>query len=153
MLGEDAHVADGFADAVTALELGEEAAEALGGDVGLNVFGIDTAAGFGDARFTDIRAKELNVSLGSFVAEKVEERDGQRIGFFAGSAGGSPNADAGFRTAALDKGWKNRGLEGIEHLGIAEKAGDIDEHVLVKGFDFLGIGLHVSDILWTTMRR
>ena len=60
-----------------------EAAEAVGGDVRLNVFGVNAAASLGNARFANVGSKKLNVCLGGLFAEKFEQGNGDRIGFFA----------------------------------------------------------------------
>ena len=83
MLGENAHIANVLGDAVAALGLGKEAAEAVGGDVRLNVFGVNAAASLGNARFANVGSKKLNVCLGGLFAEKFEQGNGDRIGFFA----------------------------------------------------------------------
>lgn len=42
---------------------------------------------------------------------------------------------------------EDAGLESVEHLGIAEETGNVDEHVLIEGLDFGGIGLDVLNVI------
>src|SRR5262249_34644776 len=133
VLGEDAHVANALADAIAAFGFGEEAAEALGRNVALNIFGVDASAGLVDAGLADVGAKELDRNLVSFVAEKFKKRDRDRIGFFSGGTTGSPDANDAFRSTTLEDGREDLRFQGVENLGVAEEAGDIDEHVLIEG--------------------
>ena len=147
MLGKDAHVPDGLADAIVTLPFGKKTAKALRGDIALNVFGVKAAASLGDTGFADIGPKKLNVSLGGLVADSLEKGNRDGIGFFARGASGSPNTQAAFGSAVLHDGRENFGLEDLEHLRITEEAGDVDEHVLVEGLDLRGIALKVFEVL------
>src|SRR5256885_4944180 len=61
VLGKDAHVANVFGDAVAPLDLGEEAAEALGGDVSLDVL---------DRKSTRLNSSHLVISYAVFCLKK-----------------------------------------------------------------------------------
>ena len=95
MLDENAHLANILVDAVSAIGLGEEALQALGGDVTLNIGGIETAAGALDAGVADIGAENLDGIVRQFRSNGFEQGDGQGVGLFAGGAAGNPDADIG----------------------------------------------------------
>ena len=40
------------------------------------------------------------------------------------------------------------GFQGVEGFGIAEKAGDVNEHVLIEGLDFGLIALDIFDVVF-----
>src|SRR5690242_6799687 len=51
---------------------------------------------------------------------------------------------------ALHDGREDLSFEGVEDPRIAEKAGYVDQHVLVKGLDLGGIGLKVSQVFFNS---
>ena len=58
-----------------------------------------------------------------------------RVGLFAGGTARDPNADGLRFGVVLEDGGEDAGLQSIEDGRVAEKAGDVDEHVLIKGFE------------------
>jgi hypothetical protein len=128
---------------VAVLDLDEKTAQAFRGDVGLNVFGIETVAGFGNTRFADVGTEKLGGDHGRFIAQIFRKRDGQGIGFLAGRTAGSPNAKDGIGLAVLHNARKDLSLESLEDARIAKEAGHVDKQILIEGFDFGGILLDV----------
>jgi len=128
-------------------DLDEKPTQALRGDIGLDVFGIEAVAGLGDAGFADVGAEKLGGDHGRFVAQVFGKRDGQGRGFLARRATGSPNTKDGIGLAIFYDARKDLSLEGLEDPRIAKEAGDIDEQILIEGFDLGGILLDVLPIV------
>ncbi len=121
VLSEDADIADAFADAVAAFGPGEETAEAFGRNVGLDVFGIDGGASLDNVVLADIGAKDLNVSVVRFISQIFEQSDGDRIGFLARSAAGSPDADVSVGAAVFQIAGNTVDFSPSNTLGLRKK--------------------------------
>src|SRR5262249_32765860 len=129
------------------LDLGEKTPQPLRRNVALNVFRIKACASFGNTGVTDIRSEKLNRRLRRFIAKKFKQGYGHRVGFFAGGAARSPDANRRFRTLVAPDVWKYVGFQRVKNFWIPEEARNINEHVLVKGFDFGRIRLYVFDVV------
>ena len=83
------------------------------------------------------------------VPQIFREDHGDGIGFFAGGTARDPKAQrAMLGVAILQNGGKDDIAEGFESFGIAEKTGDVDEHVAVKLVEFVGVFLDVGKIIF-----
>src|SRR5262249_31847468 len=76
---------------------------------------------------------------------KLEEGDGDAIGFLAARAAGYPDADVVF-DAPLDELRKHNLFESAERLGVAEKTRDVDEQVARKRGDFGWVLVQEPDV-------
>ena len=134
--GEHAQVADGLGDAVVSVHLDEEAAQSLARDVQQSFLGIEAGAGAFDACRIQIGAKHLQGCGALRRSDRFRKQHGQRVGFLARRAGGHPDAHWIVARALSEQRRKDLRLERLEHLGIAEEAGDVDQDVLVQRRDF-----------------
>src|SRR5690348_15678209 len=132
VLGKDAAVPNGFADAVACVGAIEESAQALRRNIPLNIIRIAAAASLDDAGFAYVGSKELKRSFRSFVAEEFQKGNRNRIGFLAGSAAGRPDPNRRFGRSIFQKLRKNFGLQSVKNARIAEEAGYIDQQVLIE---------------------
>ena len=95
MTGEDAGIPYKFTDLVSRVDADEEAAEAVRGDIFRNVFRIDSLAGLRQARFTDVRAEDLERDVYTGLAQIFQDGDGKRVGLFSRGASRGPDANWG----------------------------------------------------------
>src|SRR6185437_12213218 len=95
VLGKDAAVPNGFADAVACVGAIEESAQALRRNIPLNIIRIAAAASLDDAGFAYVRSTERKRTTRRFVATDDLTDNRNRIGSLAESAPG--RLDPNFR--------------------------------------------------------
>ena len=129
VLGENAHVADAFADAIATFGLGEKAAQALRRDVALNIFGIGAGAGLDDRdSLTSVPKSWMLVSRPFHRGIRARRSPPNRFPLRRRNRESRRGwASSGRFFTEREKQW----LERIERSGIAEKTGDVDQHVLI----------------------
>ena len=145
--GEDAHVPNGLRDLISTIRLDEESAQALRRNVRGDAFPVVAGAGGVDREVADVRPEDLDRDAARPVSEVLEEEDGDRIDLFARRAAGDPRAERSFARLLRENGRENGALERLERLRIPEEPGHVDEHVLVKGADLLGMRTQVLQVL------
>src|SRR5258708_20639137 len=120
--------------------LGEKASQ-----VPIQFFGTDVSetsvARPRDARLAHVRSEELNWDLRGFLAQEFEQGHRNRIGFLSGGASGSPDPDTSQQMGFLDGG-EYQGLHRVEYAGSAEKAGNVDQHVVIQSLDLRRMALY-----------
>src|SRR5262249_26026640 len=109
--------------------------------------GIDAGARAIDRRIADIGTEDLDRDGGRAFAEKLEQRDRERIHLFAGGAARYPKAQRGVRLLVLDDARKDVRLERLEHFTVAEEPGDVDAETLVERVPPRRILLDKTEIL------
>ena len=147
LLGEKAHLPDGFADAVLVILAGEEAPQALGRDLRFDVLGIDALAGPLQQRLGEIGREHLNRGPSRLVLEEFQKRHHQRIRFLAGRASRHPDTDRRVRGLVLQDLGEDAVLERLESLGLAEEARDVDQDVLIQRLELRAILLQVPCVI------
>ena len=116
--GENAEVADGFADLVTTVGLVEETAQAARADIGLDTFLVVGGAGALNRGFTEVGAEYLDGNVCGSVAKKFDQRDGVGVSLFAGGAARHPDADRGRGRAGFEQRWIDDLLENLEGVRV-----------------------------------
>ena len=96
-----------------------------------------------DARGIDIGREELEARAAFRRLRALGEKHRQRIRLFARRAAQRPHAHRLVARAVGEQLGENLLRQRLERLGIAEKAGDVDEHVLVERLDLARIRAQV----------
>ena len=129
--GEHHRVADVFLHLVAGVVLGKEAAQAFRRDVLGDVGRIVTGPRHGDGVVVEVGGVDLNVQFpllpGADLILQLEQEDGDRVGFLAAGATGHPDAEHVVLRLVCQQRWQDGLLERDKGLGVAEKAGDIDQ--------------------------
>lgn len=137
--GENHHLADFFADAVTAVLAHEKPLEPLGGNIGFDIAGKKSVAGPLERVLVKIRSENLNAGKGFVLSGFLKKQDRERVGFFARGATDAPHADFVVGILTHKELGNNFLLELFEHFGIAKEAGDRDQQIVGKDLHFLGM--------------
>src|SRR5262249_46710302 len=132
---------------IVAIHLGEKAARAFGRNVQLDVVGVDAGAGLLEVDLVEVRGQDLDGEVDSMIAEIFQQANGQRVNLLAGGTARHPDANGRVGRTVLDQTGKNRLLQGLERLLVAEEAGDANEEVLVKVLQFARIGFETVQIV------
>src|SRR5262249_3174946 len=96
--------------------------------------------------FTDVGTECLNWHGISAVTEELEQCNCQGIDLFTARASRDPDANRLARLLVGHDLRKNPPLQHLEGFGLAEEAGDMDEDVLEKRFQFVAAGLELRQI-------
>jgi hypothetical protein len=100
-----------------------------------------------DRIVVDVGAEDLDPGVHSLLREELEQGDREGVRLLAGGASGDPGADGGRLIPLREQPGKDLGFERFVRLGVAEEAGDRDQHVLVEGAQLLLVGLHEADVV------
>ena len=144
---EHAHLADGLADLMAAVHLGEEAPQALRRHVLDDVLEVETRACPLQGALAEVGAEDLDGRIARPPAGRLEQADGDRIRLFTARASGDPDADGGVGGPVLEERGKHVFAESVERLSIAEERSDRDQAVLIQGSGFLGVAFELLRIL------
>ena len=154
LFGEHHQIAHLLADAIGVLPMDEIAAEQIARDVGGNALRVNARPGERQGVVIDVRRENVNVENFVLLLGVAQDQHRQRVGFFARRAAGRPDADRSFGTMRGDQRDDDRFLEGLPGLGLAEKAGDADQHVLEQRADLalalpeiFDVLLHIRDVI------
>ena len=145
--GEHAHFPNRFIDLVAALHFDEKLPQPRRRDAGQARFGIGGGARLPEGRLADVGAEHLDADLAGLLAQGLQQQHRDGVQLLAGGAAGHPDADRlplGF--ARHDAG-QNLGAQGVEGLRVAEKAGDVNQDVLVEGFHLGFVAAQQAQIL------
>ena len=88
-----------------------------------------------DIGVAEVGGEDLDRRADRLLVQKLRESDRQRVGFLAGRTSRDPDPDRRPRAFGLEDLREDVALEDLEHLGVAEEAGHVDEDVLVKGLE------------------
>ena len=143
---KDAHVADGLADAVAAARPREKAPQPLGRDVGLDALGIDRVARAVQHRLVHIRSEQLERAFLPSLVHELHQRHRERENFLPARASRHPHADGFLRGFVLHDAREDLLLQRLEHLRIAEEAGDGNQDVLKERIEFTGALAQACDV-------
>ena len=135
---EHAHVAHGFADLKAAAVLDEKPPPPRHRHNRRDARRVDAGPRFVDRRLANVRGENLHRHARALVAEKLQERDDDRIGLLARRAARHPDANRRLRRTVLEQPGKNFFLQRLEHLRLAEEARHVDEQVLVERVHLVG---------------
>ena len=145
--GEHAHFADGLLDLIAVLRLHKKASQPFGGHFLLDALGVNPGPGFLDGRGADIGRENLDGNLGALVPDGFQHDDGNRIRFLARGTARHPDAQGLIRAAILQEPGKHLFRQRPKGVRVAEKAGHIDEQVLVQGLHLVGMLLEKQHVL------
>ena len=141
--GEHHRVADVFLHLVAGVVLGKEAAQAFRRDVLGDVGRIVTGPRHGDGVVVEVGGVDLNVQFpllpGADLILQLEQEDGDRVGFLAAGATGHPDAEHVVLRLVCQQRWQDGLLERDKGLGVAEKAGDIDQQFPKQQWRLVGV--------------
>ena len=139
---EDAQVADRLLDPIDVVLLAEEASQPLRRELGLDRLRVDARPRLVErGRVRQVGGEDLHLAPLLLLVEELEQRHRDRVGLLTRGAARYPYPHrqlGGLR--AQDVG-KDALLEQAEQLGVAEEAGDRDQHVAVQ---VLGLGAILS---------
>ena len=143
---EDAEIAHRLGDAVSAVDLDEEAPQSLRRDVDRDAVGIRAVPRVLDGVLADVGGEDLNRDHVEAVAEALEQRDRDGVRLFARGTAGDPDADrvvAGLVREDLRKDLLRERAKGV---GLAEETGDVDQEVLIQRLHLAGVLLQVAEV-------
>ena len=143
---EDTDIPDGLADAVAAVRPREKAPQPLGRDVGLDALGIDRVARAVEHRLVHIRPEQLDRAFPSRLVHELHQRHRERENFLPARASRHPHAEGFLRGFALQDAREDFLLQRLEHLRIAEEAGDGNQDVLKERIEFTGALAQARDV-------
>ena len=115
-------------------------------DVGQRRGGIAAGAGEGEHLFVDVGGEDLYRQRRPGCLERLGKQHRDRIGFLAAGAAGHPHPQVLVGRAGLDERDDCAGAQDLEQLGIAEKAGDVDEQVAQQRLAFVGAGAQPGEV-------
>ncbi|MGC4120345.1 MAG: hypothetical protein QM765_38340 [Myxococcales bacterium] len=138
---EHHHLADLLADPEAALLLDEEAAQALGRDVGGDAVRVDAHACPVDGLAVEVGGEDLQgqVAARPVGLHRLAEDHGQRVGLLAGGAARDPGAQHAAGGAAGEQRRQHLPLQVLPGRRVAEEAGDADEQLLEQQVDLAGV--------------
>ena len=143
---EDTDIPDGLADAVAAVRPREKAPQPLGRDVGLDALGIDRVARAVEHRLVHIRPEQLDRAFPSRLVHELHQRHRERENFLPARASRHPHAHGFLRGFVLHDAREDFLLQRLEHLRIAEEAGDGNQDVLKERIEFTGALAQACDV-------
>ena len=147
MFGKDAHLPDGFADLIAAVHLDKEALQTFRREIPCNALRVSAGPGFVDGPVTEIRGKDLDGDIRGFFPQKLNQGDGDRVGFLAGGASRHPYPDWRLEfTIFCDLG-KDLLSQGFKCFRVPEKAGHVDQNVMVQSLHFSGVVLKILYVI------
>ena len=124
-------------NAIVAVLFDEEPSQTFGADFRLDALRVEARASRVEERgVSEVGAEDLNGARGLRDIQELQERHGDGIRFLAGRTSGHPDANARSLWLAVDDRGKDLPLENLEHLGIAEEAGDVDQDVAIERVGF-----------------
>ena len=145
--GKDDLLAQRLAHTVAAVFLHEKPPQPLRRDVLRERLRVEPVARLFQQRLIEIGGEDLELRPARIVGGGLGESHGQRIRLLAGGAAEHPHAHRLIAPALREELREDRALQRIEGLGIAEEAGDADEHVGVKRVEFLRVALQKSRVI------
>src|ERR1700740_2193471 len=131
---------------VTTFDLDEETLQAFRRYLVCDDFPVQARARLLNALFIQICSEYLHLEAGGLIAEKLQQGHSEGISLLAGRAARRPHSDGAFVTLVLHNGGIDLGLQGLESLEIAEKAGHRDEDVVVELWSLFGMLLQIPGI-------
>lgn len=144
---EHAQVADGFRDPVSARHRREEPSQSLRRDVVRDGVTVHAVARSRDGCVAQVGAEQLHLERWRRFLEMLEQRDRERIGLFAAGAPGNPDAEWGAGRARTHDLREPVLLQLLEHLRIAEEAGDADQQILIKAIELGRIRAEILEVI------
>ncbi len=131
---------------VTVILLRKEAGKPRRRHVRLDRFRVEALSGARDRIRVDIGGEDLQLDVALRRRDLLAEQHGEGIGLLARAAPGNPDAERLIGRVAADQVGNDLLRQEIEHLRIAEEAGDVDEQVLGKKVEFAGVAAQHFEI-------
>jgi hypothetical protein len=151
---EDAHVAHRLMDAMGAVGLREEAAQALEGYVRDDVLAVSAGSRDVDGLLADVGGEDLEADVGGDFADVLQDRDRDRVHLLARGTAGDPDPNRGVAVRVIDDRREDDPLHRVVGLGIAEEARHRDQDVARERLrlglalaEELHVALEVLDLL------
>src|SRR6266567_2672048 len=112
------------------------------------VFRVQAAPGEINGGLVEVSGEDFDAPFEQLRAQQIGQEHSQRIGFLAGSAACSPEAQDMIACTGLgDQPRQNFALQVSESVGVAEELGHIDEKCLHQFANFLGIHPQVFQVV------
>ncbi len=143
---EDAEISQVASNLIAPLGLGEEALQALLGDLTLDARGKAARARLLDDRGAQVRSEDLDRQLAARFAQEFAQANGDRVDLLARRATGDPDADRSVAGPALAQFRKDQRAECFDGVRIAEEAGHVDERFLAECRELGWIALEEVEI-------
>lgn len=125
----------------------EVAFESCWGEIANDASRIDTATCDLDGLGVDIAGENLQFDFFLGGGDGFPEEDGDRVGLFAGSAGGDPDSQRCLALELVQHFGKEILFQVVEDIGVTKEGGDADEEILAQGICFVGFGIQVEQVL------
>ena len=100
-------------------------------------FGIEALARAGDRIGIDVGGEDLKLDVARCRRDLLAKEHGKGIGFLARAASRDPDAQRLIGRVVADKAGHDLLRQEIEHIRIAEEAGDVDEQILGEKIEFV----------------
>src|SRR3569623_733414 len=144
---ENAEFAQAFGNQVAIVGFGKEAFQALGRQLGADVLGEETAAGYFDGVGIAVGAEDLHRDAVDALSQHLGQHDSDGIDFFAGRAAGHPASDRLVLALGQHQRCQHLLPNSLEGLAVAEKFGDADQQVAEQRVHFIGAVFEMVHIL------
>jgi hypothetical protein len=126
--------------------LDEEPSQPCRRHFGFDAVGIQALARGRDRIRIDVRGEELQLDVAVAGGNPLMEEHGEGIGFLARAATRNPDAQSAIGCPAVEQAGNHLLFQQVEHVPIAEKAGDVDQEVLREQIQFAPVGAQPVEI-------
>src|SRR5687767_7458022 len=104
---------------------------------------VQTQPCLGNHSFTKVSSKNLDLFITGIVAEQLRHNNRNGIHFLSCRAGRYPYPDSLFSILIFKNFWENIILEKFKSIRLPEETGNIDQQILIKQVQFIGMFLQV----------
>src|SRR5205085_11031116 len=148
LMAEDDHLPEGLRDAERLVERLEVAHLVVVRQFFEHVRGVDAAARVVDRALVEVCGENLDAPFGKLRAERVRQKERQRVRLLARCAPGRPEAKDVSLIAPQRYKLRHHALAyELEGFGVAEEARDLDEKCAYEFMHLFGVSVEVSLVL------
>ena len=149
LAGEHAQVADALLDAVVAILPGEEPAQPLGADLGLDALGIEAGARLVERRrVAEVGGEDLDRRAWSSRCRGTRAAPSRSNRPPGRSSSPAPRRGSACPSALpLTIAGKTCSLQVLEHLRVAKEAGDVDQDVAIQRVGLVAVALEEPGVV------
>ena len=94
-----------------------------------------------------VGGENLDVGISFVCRRKLVKEHGQRIGFLARGAAGSPDAQPFLRGSLVEKLGNDFGFDDLKGLAVAKELRDFDEKIAIQRVDFVFVGFQKRQVI------